>query len=152
MTTTVRVGIIGDYQPDFQPHRATDAAIGHAAAQLQLRAEVEWLPTPRLERDADEQLRQFDALWCAPGSPYRSMKGALRGIQDTQVPMMIAVFGYWAAGFVTAVVLGLMTPLEGVGVWIGLAVGLTVAALLLVLRWHRRERFGAASSGASPGT
>lgn len=67
--------------------------------------------------------------------------GALRGIQDTRVPMAIAVFGYWAAGFATASVLAFMTPLEGVGVWVGLAVGLTVAALLLVLRWHWRERF-----------
>jgi MATE family multidrug resistance protein len=67
--------------------------------------------------------------------------GALRGIQDARVPMLIAVFGYWAAGFGTAAVLAFMTPLEGVGVWVGLAVGLTVAALLLVLRWHWRERF-----------
>lgn len=67
--------------------------------------------------------------------------GALRGIHDTRVPMAIAVFGYWAAGFGTAVALGFLTPLEGVGVWLGLAVGLTVAALLLVLRWHWRERF-----------
>ncbi|TCM18797.1 MATE family multidrug resistance protein [Novosphingobium sp. PhB165] len=67
--------------------------------------------------------------------------GALRGIQDTRVPMMIALFGYWAAGFATSVALGLFTPLEGVGVWIGLAVGLTAAALLLLVRWHGREKF-----------
>ena len=67
--------------------------------------------------------------------------GALRGIQDTRVPMMIALFGYWIAGFATSVVLGLFTPLGGVGVWIGLAVGLTVAAGLLLGRWHWRERF-----------
>ena len=67
--------------------------------------------------------------------------GVLRGIQDTRVPMMIALFGYWLAGFGTSVVLGLYTPAGGVGVWIGLAVGLTVAAVLLVARWHRRDRF-----------
>ncbi len=67
--------------------------------------------------------------------------GALRGIQDTRVPMMIALFGYWAAGFATSALLGLFTPLAGVGVWIGLAVGLTAAAVLLMLRWHWRERF-----------
>lgn len=67
--------------------------------------------------------------------------GVLRGIQDTRVPMVIAVIGYWLAGFATSVVLGLFTPLEGVGVWIGLAVGLTVAAALLVARWAGRERF-----------
>ncbi|MYL96472.1 MATE family efflux transporter [Novosphingobium sp. FGD1] len=67
--------------------------------------------------------------------------GALRGIQDTRVPAIIAIVGYWAAGFATSVVLGLFTPLEGTGVWIGLAVGLTVAAILLLARWHWRERF-----------
>lgn len=66
--------------------------------------------------------------------------GILRGIQDTRVPMVIAIFGYWFAGFGTALFLGFATPLEGIGVWIGLAVGLTVAAVLLVGRWFLRER------------
>ncbi|MDE8653018.1 MATE family efflux transporter [Novosphingobium album (ex Liu et al. 2023)] len=68
--------------------------------------------------------------------------GVLRGVQDTRVPMVIAVVSYWLAGFATAAALGLVTPLAGVGVWIGLAVGLSVAAVLLLLRWHWRERFG----------
>lgn len=67
--------------------------------------------------------------------------GALRGVQDTRVPAVIAIVGYWLAGFATSVALGLFTPLRGVGVWIGLAVGLTVAAVLLLARWHWRERF-----------
>ncbi|MCJ2188326.1 MATE family efflux transporter [Novosphingobium beihaiensis] len=67
--------------------------------------------------------------------------GALRGIQDTRVPMIMALIGYWFAGFAASIVLGLFTPLGGVGVWIGLAVGLTAAAALLMVRWHRRERF-----------
>ena len=37
--------------------------------------------------------------------------------------------------------LGLFTPLGGLGVWIGLAVGLTVAAVLLLARWALAERF-----------
>lgn len=68
--------------------------------------------------------------------------GILRGIQDTRIPMVIAIFGYWFAGFGTALFLGFATPLRGMGVWIGLAVGLTVAAGLLLGRWYLRERFG----------
>lgn len=65
--------------------------------------------------------------------------GALRGLQDTRMPMAAALFGYWLPGFGTAMLLGFYTPLAGLGVWIGLAVGLTVVAALLLWRWMRRE-------------
>lgn len=68
--------------------------------------------------------------------------GALRGLQDTRWPLVIALFGYWAVGFTTAIGLGFYTPLEGMGVWLGLALGLVVVAVLLTWRWHRRERLG----------
>lgn len=68
--------------------------------------------------------------------------GALRGVQDTRVPMLIAIFSYWVPGFGTAIWLGFYTPLAGTGVWIGLAVGLVFAAVLLTWRWARRESFG----------
>lgn len=81
MTAHVQIGIIGDYSPDFHPHRATDAAIQHAADSLGLTASAEWLPTPSLDGDPAARLRHYDALWCAPGSPYQSMSGALAGIR-----------------------------------------------------------------------
>lgn len=68
--------------------------------------------------------------------------GALRGLQDTRVPMWIAIFSYWVPGFGIALGLGFFTPLEGVGVWIGLAAGLASAAILLLGRWVRRDRLG----------
>jgi MATE family multidrug resistance protein len=76
--------------------------------------------------------------------------GVLRGVQDTRIPALIAIVGYWLAGFATSVVLGLFTPLKGVGVWIGLAVGLTVAAILLLGRWHWRDRFGLVPERSMP--
>ncbi len=66
--------------------------------------------------------------------------GNLRGLQDTRVPMVIAVFSYWAAGFSISIWLGLNSALAGVGVWIGLAAGLLVAAVLLTWRWAQRGR------------
>jgi MATE family multidrug resistance protein len=68
--------------------------------------------------------------------------GALRGLQDTRIPMWIAIFSYWVPGMGVALALGFATPLEGRGVWIGLATGLTVAALLLVWRWQKRDALG----------
>ncbi|HYD24780.1 MAG TPA: MATE family efflux transporter [Croceibacterium sp.] len=68
--------------------------------------------------------------------------GALRGLQDTRTPMLFALFGYWIPGLGTAVALGFFTPLAGLGIWIGLAVGLVVVALLMIQRWARRARLG----------
>ncbi|WP_057881963.1 MATE family efflux transporter [Tsuneonella troitsensis] len=68
--------------------------------------------------------------------------GALRGLQDTRVPMLIAIFSYWVPGYGVAIWLGFYTPLKGTGVWIGLAIGLVFAAGLLTYRWARRETFG----------
>lgn len=68
--------------------------------------------------------------------------GALRGVQDTRVPMWLALFGYWVPGLGTSVWLGFYTPLAGVGIWIGLAAGLVVVAALLTWRWAARGRLG----------
>lgn len=66
--------------------------------------------------------------------------GALRGLRDTRVPMLLAMFGYWVVGLPTSAVLAFSFDLGGQGVWIGLATGLTVVAVLAVWRFHRRER------------
>jgi putative MATE family efflux protein len=68
--------------------------------------------------------------------------GSLRGLQDTRVPMIVAAFGYWIAGFGTAILLGFHFHWDGVGIWVGLAVGLAVVSALLVARWAMRERLG----------
>jgi MATE family multidrug resistance protein len=68
--------------------------------------------------------------------------GVLRGIQDTRWPMVIAAFGYWVVGFGIAIILAFRWRLQGLGVWIGLAVGLAIVAALMLLRWGLRERLG----------
>ena len=68
--------------------------------------------------------------------------GVLRGLQDTRVPMLLGAAGYWIVGFGTAVGLAFGAGLEGIGIWVGLAVGLATVSLLLMLRWAGRQRFG----------
>jgi CTP synthase (UTP-ammonia lyase) len=82
MRNSLTVGIIGDFNPASRFHLATDAALRHAASALALAVDVVWLPTPSLEgKGREATLAQFDALWCAPGSPYASMDGALQSIR-----------------------------------------------------------------------
>jgi MATE family multidrug resistance protein len=68
--------------------------------------------------------------------------GMLRGLHDTRVPMVYAGFGYWIVGLLTGVGLGFGLGWEGVGIWTGLAAGLGVVAVLMIVRWTRRERLG----------
>jgi MATE family multidrug resistance protein len=66
--------------------------------------------------------------------------GSLRGLQDTRVPMWIALLGYWVPGLATMLWLGFYTPLGGLGIWIGLLVGLVIVSGGLLARWLLRER------------
>ena len=54
----------------------------------------------------------------------------------------LALGGYWLIGFTTSAWLGLGTPLAGLGVWLGLAVGIVVVSLLLLHRWRARTELG----------
>ena len=81
MKKTIKIGIIGDFQPENRTHTATNAAIAHAANALDISIELQWLPTPSLEEQPEVILQPFDALWCSPGSPYQSMAGALQAIR-----------------------------------------------------------------------
>lgn len=68
--------------------------------------------------------------------------GALRGVADTRVPMILNFVGFWLVGLPICVVLGLWLDWGPAGVWWGLAIGIGIVAILLL---HRiRIRFGRA--------
>ena len=70
--------------------------------------------------------------------------GALRGLQDTRVPMWIALVGYWGIGVPVGAGLAWGAGWEGRGIWFGFVAGLIVVAVLLVARWLRLSRAGLA--------
>jgi Na+-driven multidrug efflux pump len=61
--------------------------------------------------------------------------GALRGLKDTRIPMLIAILAYWCVGLTSGCLLGFKLDLGGVGLWWGLALGLMVAAIVLPWRF-----------------
>ncbi|PLY13483.1 MAG: MATE family efflux transporter [Sedimenticola sp.] len=69
-----------------------------------------------------------------------SASGALRGLKDTTLPMIITIISYWLIGFPAARYLGMELGLGPQGLWGGLLVGLTIAALLLNLRFFLLSR------------
>jgi MATE family multidrug resistance protein len=68
--------------------------------------------------------------------------GALRGLNDTRVPMAIAAVSFWLIGFVTCYVLAFRFHLGVTGVWIGFTVSLAVYAALLLWRFEALTRRG----------
>lgn len=84
MPRRLTVGVIGDFNPQYDSHTATNVALHHAAVPLGVSVDLEWIPTPSLEKRVEEKIGKFDALLCAPGSPYRSMTGVLNGIRFTR--------------------------------------------------------------------
>jgi MATE family multidrug resistance protein len=83
--------------------------------------------------------------------------GALRGLKDTAIPALITILAYWAVGMSVAwwlglgvgsavsrestlAALGLQRGQGASGLWTGLIVGLTVAAIGLSIRFIARVR------------
>jgi MATE family multidrug resistance protein len=63
--------------------------------------------------------------------------GALRGLKDTRVPMVITLFAYWVVGMPVGWWLAFPHGLGARGMWMGLIAGLTMAAVLLFARFWR---------------
>jgi CTP synthase (UTP-ammonia lyase) len=82
MSSSVKIGIIGDFNPEYRSHRAINDSIGHAAPGLEIQTEFRWVATTSLLDEASiERLEEFDGLWASSGSPYKSFQGMLNGIE-----------------------------------------------------------------------
>ncbi len=82
MSDAVRIGVLGDYDPKSPTLPAVEQSLQHAAAKLGTAVEAHWLATPSLaEPSAGKTLETFDGIWAAPGSPYKSFEGMLKGIE-----------------------------------------------------------------------
>lgn len=96
MNMGMKIGIIGDY--DGRPsHLATNEAIKHCADKLGAAFEITWISTDSLEEEVCPKLKSYDGLWCAPGSPYKSMIGAINAIQfarENDIPFIGTCGGF----------------------------------------------------------
>ena len=80
----MRIAVIGDYSAQNVTHQATNAELATTGASY------EWVPTDAIETP-EASLHDFDVLWISPGSPYRSMDGALAAIRyarERSVPLV----------------------------------------------------------------
>lgn len=86
----ISIGVIGEFDPGNETHVATNDALGHAATALGVAVEPTWVSTADVD-DPATVLGGHHGLLVAPGSPYRSMEGALRAIEHARrgdVPLL----------------------------------------------------------------
>jgi CTP synthase (UTP-ammonia lyase) len=92
------IAVIGDRIPGFEPQDAISGSVGDAALQLGLDTpEVRWIPTELLKAKGARVLDGASAVWCAPGSPFRSLDGALLGIRwarESRLPFLGTCAGF----------------------------------------------------------
>ncbi len=81
-------------------------------------------------------------FFCALFQPFDGFQavctGALRGLADTRTPVVVNVIGHWLIGLPVGYVLCFHRDWGVTGLWAGLALGLTLVGLTLLLVWSRR--------------
>lgn len=163
IATGVRVGQAVGRRDPASVRRAGLAGIGLAAAFMVLTATLFWT-APRLlvaafldpSDPANAEVVRFATSFLAIAAMFQvvdgiqvSASGALRGLRDTRVPMIISLLAYGAIGMSASVVLAFPLGLEGRGLWFGLVLGLGTAAVLLLRRFLAKS--AAPPLGASAG-
>ncbi len=76
--------------------------------------------------------------------------GALRGLKDTRIPMLIALLSYWVIGLSAGLWLGFYLGYGPAGLWWGLVLGLAAAAVLLTWRFVRFAKPAGLATGSGP--
>lgn len=110
-------------------------ASGTALLLLLLR---HWLPSLYTDDVPVQQLAAqmlvFAAIFQLSDGTQVALFGALRGLNDTKMPMLINGFSYWVIAFGLGYYLAHHTFVGAFGLWIGLVIGLSTSSLLLYLR------------------
>ena len=96
---------------------------------------------------SDPEVLQYTAvlmiaagIFQLPDGLQATTLGALRGVQDVNIPTVIAFIAYWVIAVPLCYYLGVVMGIGPLGVWIGLAIGLLLAAIALYWRFQYKVR------------
>jgi Na+-driven multidrug efflux pump len=78
-----------------------------------------------------------DRLWRDRVGIQTTAAGALRGLQDTRIPMLLSFLAFWVIGLSSGCVLGFVFNFGAIGLWVGQPLGVAVSALVFVWRLHQ---------------
>jgi MATE family multidrug resistance protein len=164
MAATVRVGHAAGRRDVESTRRAGMAALALGAAFMAgmtlivvLTRNIIPLLFLGFGTDAANATLQLAAMLLVIGSTFfiadgvqTVAAGALRGLNDTRMPLLFSAICFWAIGFTACYVLGFTLGHGAVGIWIGLSLGLAIYAVLLIWRFHALTNRGYLPEIASP--
>jgi MATE family multidrug resistance protein len=151
MAATVRVGqLIGQENPKGA-RLAGFVSIGMAAVFMGIMGIVFWIvpgtivslyidtadPANAAVVSLAKTLLGVAAMFQLVDGVQVTAAGALRGLKDTKIPLLIGILAYWAVGLTCGYTLGFVLGLGSVGLWWGFAIGLAVAAGVLTWRFSK---------------
>ena len=149
LATSVRVGHAMGRQDNEAARLSGRVGIGMATTFMLVAALVFWIfpesivgifldgsiPQNREVVALAVQLLYVAAIFQVFDGVQVTAAGALRGLKDTRIPMVIALVSYWILGLGVGIVLGFRFEQGAQGLWIGLVVGLAAAAVLMTYRF-----------------
>ena len=153
LATTVRVGQLAAQNDLIAIRRAGYVGIGIAGLFMTVVGIAFWLVPKSIislyidisnENNADVvalavKLLGVAAIFQIVDGVQVTAAGALRGLKDTRIPMLIGIFAYWCVGLFTGYAFGIWSGYGAIGLWWGLAIGLAIAAIILTWRFSTRK-------------
>jgi MATE family multidrug resistance protein len=96
---------------------------------------------------SDPEVLQYTAvlmiaagIFQLPDGLQATTLGALRGVQDVNIPTIIAFVAYWVIAVPMCYYLDITEKMGPLGVWIGLTIGLVLASIALYWRFQHKVR------------
>jgi CTP synthase (UTP-ammonia lyase) len=89
-----RIAVVGEYDPSNSTHQATTRSLENAARGARCDLSLNWLSTEGINLS---DLREYDGLLIAPGSPYKDLGTAVATIQwarETKLPLLGTCGGF----------------------------------------------------------
>ena len=148
MAATIRVGNQVGLQNKDRLRRAGFSAIMQVALFMACTSIIyillrHFLPSLYIDNkeviDIAATLLILASVFQIPDGVQVTSAGALRGMQDVNIPTIITFTAYWLFALPISYLLAFHTQLKAAGIWIGLTIGLTCAAGLMALRFHRQS-------------
>jgi multidrug resistance protein, MATE family len=154
MAATVRVGLAAGARDHEAVKRAGYSAMLIGVAFMSLTGVLLWIFPDSIaalyfsDTRANAEVIALAVVFLHVAAIFQIVDGlqvvsamSLRGLKDARAPMWIAGASYWIAGFPVCLLLAFTFHMKGLGIWIGLAFALLVAAITMTWRfWYLSSR------------